>query len=763
MPDSKITALPELVAPDVADVLAIVDDPAGSAVTSKITLANLLSTPAMSSLAAVLGVGNTTGGTDIEITSGDALTAPAGIDLRLLAPAGQVTDHIGNLQVWHPSEGAGDFVSISHDSSNGSISASTGLVISGVAGSLGLVGAAGSVGNGTAGINVARAMAFSAGLGAVSQLLGPNDQDLEITAFQQNADLPARDFRILGGSALASAVTNEDGGSVRIIPGANATGGGTDGSFFIDNPIAPGVDSSAIEMFTAASNATLRYNAVSGVFNILSGLLLFRADATGQNFVFRPNGFSNNQDLTFGAVSGDKWTMATGDAIGDAVPIALKIRGGSAFASAVTNRDGANIDIVPGANATGGGTDGVLQVFHPDEAAGDFMSIEHNATNGIFRTGSGEMQFKDATAYRYTLANSEVTLFEGSASLVFMQPAYNEYAIRPGNGGDQFLFDNLGNLVFGTGRDIGLARDGVGILRVTDGSTGVKTIKLQDVISQDATTDVAVTDMRIEAADALAAAVTNQDGAMVEIIPGANATGGGVDGRMRVLHPDEGAFRFVDIWDDGSVGRVTVPGNGEMLIGPEAAGTLNFGAATGRHGVTSGASGPMFSALFQLGGSSKIVVMDSTVIPAVGLASNIQVGWSSTGLGDGTKDIGLARDSAGVLRVTDGTTGVGDLITSALESRAGRIVNTTRITASPYAVLATDHVIYLDTDGGVIVANLPAGVVGTTYKIINVGGSANDVTLNPNGAELLFGANSSTAITDGTSVTITFEGTEGWW
>jgi hypothetical protein len=98
-----------------------------------------------------------------------------------------------------------------------------------------------------------------------------------------------------------------------------------------------------------------------------------------------------------------------------------------------------------------------------------------------------------------------------------------------------------------------------------------------------------------------------------------------------------------------------------------------------------------------------------------------------------------------------------------LQTYAGRIQNTTRSTAATYNILSTDHIIYLDTDSTVITANLPPGVAGTTYKIINVGSSGNDVTLVPNGSELLKGANASQAITDGNDLFITYETTEGWW
>jgi len=100
-----------------------------------------------------------------------------------------------------------------------------------------------------------------------------------------------------------------------------------------------------------------------------------------------------------------------------------------------------------------------------------------------------------------------------------------------------------------------------------------------------------------------------------------------------------------------------------------------------------------------------------------------------------------------------------------LVTTGGRQHNTTRLTSgdSPYDVLYTDHEIFCDTDGGAITVNLPAGIDGTNLRIINCGSSGNDVTVTPDGSELLKGANSSQTISDGSTLIITYEATEGWW
>lgn len=87
----------------------------------------------------------------------------------------------------------------------------------------------------------------------------------------------------------------------------------------------------------------------------------------------------------------------------------------------------------------------------------------------------------------------------------------------------------------------------------------------------------------------------------------------------------------------------------------------------------------------------------------------------------------------------------------------------TRVTTTPYSIIRNDYVIFLNTDATIITANLPAGIQGTEYKIVNTGTSGNDVTLVPNGTENLFGTNGSTAITDGNNLTINFDETDGWY
>ena len=93
----------------------------------------------------------------------------------------------------------------------------------------------------------------------------------------------------------------------------------------------------------------------------------------------------------------------------------------------------------------------------------------------------------------------------------------------------------------------------------------------------------------------------------------------------------------------------------------------------------------------------------------------------------------------------------------------GVIVETGRVTDTPYNVGAFDSDIFCDTDGNAILVNLPVGTNGRKLRIINCGTSDNDVTVAPNGSELLTGVNESSPLGDKSVIILTYEPTEGWW
>jgi len=100
-------------------------------------------------------------------------------------------------------------------------------------------------------------------------------------------------------------------------------------------------------------------------------------------------------------------------------------------------------------------------------------------------------------------------------------------------------------------------------------------------------------------------------------------------------------------------------------------------------------------------------------------------------------------------------------VLGSLKTDGGRIVNTTRVTTT-YTALVTDNVIFCDTDGGAFTITLPAGVEGQHFKIINCGSSVNQLTIDGDGAETVWGGLTA-ILNDGDIINLHYNATEGWW
>lgn len=83
--------------------------------------------------------------------------------------------------------------------------------------------------------------------------------------------------------------------------------------------------------------------------------------------------------------------------------------------------------------------------------------------------------------------------------------------------------------------------------------------------------------------------------------------------------------------------------------------------------------------------------------------------------------------------------------------------------AGDTTLTAANHHVFVDTDGGAVTITLPAGVSGKYYRIVNTGSSTNNLTITPDGTELLIGANSNFTLLDGETLIIVFDPTEGWY
>jgi hypothetical protein len=76
---------------------------------------------------------------------------------------------------------------------------------------------------------------------------------------------------------------------------------------------------------------------------------------------------------------------------------------------------------------------------------------------------------------------------------------------------------------------------------------------------------------------------------------------------------------------------------------------------------------------------------------------------------------------------------------------------------------ATANIWKGNTDAGAFAYTLPPGIANTAYKIVNTGTSGNILTVTPDGSEELLGVNSSWNLSDGESLEISYEATDGWY
>lgn len=363
---------------------------------------------AAETLAQTLAKGNVTGGTDIEVTNGDNIllkgtVAAQDINLRNINDIVQLdndvsgvpeTMRLGDLFVANTS--GGQTIRLEGNNAELSLGNATNLVWSSTASAAN----APDIGFARDAAGVIRVSDASTGVGDIRL------QD--ILSQNPTTDVAVTDMRIEGADALAAAVTNQDGANILIIPGANATGGGTDGQLHVFHPDEAANNFTRIYRTTAGGGeghiqsalGALRLQGPVGAEITLSGtntdvILGARLDIAAGPLQFRRGAASPEIILT--------------DQNADAAPSNLRIVGSSALASAVTNQDGGNVDVVPGANATGGGTDGVLRVWHADEGANDYISVSHDGTDGTLSTGAGDLVLTAATGFTRRSTTAAIT------------------------------------------------------------------------------------------------------------------------------------------------------------------------------------------------------------------------------------------------------------------------------------------------------------------------------------------------------------------
>lgn len=131
------------------------------------------------------------------------------------------------------------------------------------------------------------------------------------------------------------------------------------------------------------------------------------------------------------------------------------------------------------------------------------------------------------------------------------------------------------------------------------------------------------------------------------------------------------------------------------------------------------------------------------------LRSDSAVQWSATTNASSTKDVGLARSSSGVLKITNGSTGLGTLNTG------GIIVNLVAKTGN-YTLTTTDNIV---TSSGTITLTLPTaiGVTGQQYTIKKID-TGTTLTINTTSSQTIDGVTSLSINAQWTSTTVVSDG-----
>jgi len=195
-------------------------------------------------------------------------------------------------------------------------------------------------------------------------------------------------------------------------------------------------------------------------------------------------------------------------------------------------------------------------------------------------------------------------------------------------------------------------------------------------------------------------------------------------------------------WVAGTLNQITITNDGDGTITLSTPQDIGTGSDVVFQTITK--SGGLVTEFLKANGS-----VDSTTYLTTGDAATTYIPYTGA---NAEVDLG-AEDltTTGDLDVASGTFS-GELTTS-----GGRIIPPTDVTALTYTILITDYEIFLDTDGNAIIATLPAGINGQHYRIVNVGSSGNDVTLNDNATALV------TTLSDDEAVILTYSTSAGGW
>jgi hypothetical protein len=298
-----------------------------------------------------------------------------------------------------------------------------------------------------------------------------------------------------------------------------------------------------------------------------------------------------------------------------------------------------------------------------------------------------------------------------------------------------------GVLNFGAGTtnavDVGLKRSSGGVLYVTDGSSGAGDLNAHGLVIADTTT---VTNLNADTVDGShAAAFANVALSNLASVAINAAVNPGADNSIAV---GTSALRFTTISASTgfSIYKAISEANPTATLGN---GVLNFGAGTtnavdagivrqgaGEIKITNGSTGwggviSRYGDFYNSSSTPLVSIVGNYAAgyTSIALASSVPIFWAATDSFAGTADVGLARSAAGVLKVTDGSTGNGNVVASTAITAVGTAAANGYIRAGVYKRAWTNaEVVALGAvdDAELKIATLPAKtIVRNAYIVVD--------------------------------------------
>jgi hypothetical protein len=491
-------------------------------------------------------------------------------------------------------------------------------------------------------------------------------------------------------------LSRDSAGYIKVTDGSTGTGG---------LKLKDGTGTGDLALSFVSSGSTGLYRRTSGVLGLMAG----GSSATEVRFDI---GFfaSSSRQYSFGAVTG---SSPDAGLVRDSAGV-VKVTDGSTGDGNLSLGTGGEIRFSDvGINRNAAGVIGLT-----DGAGGSGASI---ATVGDYVSVGGKFIVQDGANVKTEVRVASIDMSSDS-SLRFSNSTINVSTL-----------------------DVGIARDSAGILKVTDGSTGLGSIIASEFIG-DIVTDALVLDstnkdIRLRRTGAITAEFDNGAGSGIFL----NMAGTfAIDGN--IIRKDGGGNSVIALTGSTPSGvmlaspqTVSWSSSATNVFAPKDIALVRDSAGVLK--VTDGSSGvgaikfegfriPSTSVDILMFASGNSAILDApnifftqgigiggTGYPATGavngtlnlrnttdvpkifadtlgvdLADAMTIDWSSTTNATGTKDVGLKRDSTNTLKVTDGSTGLGDIIAGNMTSNGLPVATVlARVTGIDAKVIGTTN------------------------------------------------------------------------